>query len=81
MGRSHDFCINIFNVSLALELEMFTDEMGHFKESCLKNCYKFLKFVNFENRGTAIQQDILRAMRKLMLTSSLLLANNRSAYF
>ena len=55
--------------------------MGSFKKSCLKNCYKILNFANFENGGTAIQRDILRAMQKLLPTSSLLLVNNRSAYF
>ena len=55
--------------------------MGSFKKSCLINCYKILNFANFENGGTAIQRDILRAVRKLLPTSSLLLVNNRSAYF
>ena len=36
--------------------------MGSFKNSCLKNGYKILKFANFENGGTAIQRDILHAM-------------------
>ena len=36
--------------------------MGSFKKSCLKNCYKILKFVNFENGGTDVQRGILRAM-------------------
>ena len=36
--------------------------MGSFEESCLKDCYKILNFANFENGGTAIQQDILLAM-------------------
>ena len=56
-------------------------KMGNFKKSCLKNCYKILKFANFQNWGTAIQRDILRAMWKILSTSSLLLVNNRSAYF
>ena len=30
-------------------------KMGSFKKSCLKNCYKILKFANFENGGTDIQ--------------------------
>ena len=30
--------------------------MGGFKKSCLKNCYKTLKFANFENGGTDIQR-------------------------
>ena len=55
--------------------------MGSFKKSCLKNCYKILNFANFENVGTAIQLDILRAMLKLLSTSSLLLVSNGSAYF
>ena len=55
--------------------------MESFKKSCLKNCYKILNFADFENVGTAIQRDILRAMRKLLPTSSLLLVNNGSAYF
>ena len=55
--------------------------MGNFKKSCLKNCYKILNFANFENGDTAIQRDVLRAMRKLLPTSSLQLVNNRSAYF
>ena len=37
-------------------------KMGSFEKSCLKNCYKILKFVNFENGGTDFQRDILRAM-------------------
>ena len=56
-------------------------KMGSFKKSCLKNCYKILKFANFENGGTATQRDILLAMCKLLSTSSLLLVNNRYAYF
>ena len=55
--------------------------MGSFKMSCLKNCFKIVKFANFENGGTDIQQGILRAMWKILPTSSLLLVNNRSAYF
>ena len=39
-------------------------KMGSFKKSFLKKCYNILKFANFENGGTAIQRDILRAMRK-----------------
>ena len=56
-------------------------KMESFKKSCLKNCYKILKFANFENGGTDIQGVILRAMREILSTSSLLLVNNRSAYF
>ena len=56
-------------------------KMGSFEKSCLKNCYKILKFANFENGGTDIQGVILRAMREILPTSSLLLVNNRSAYF
>ena len=56
-------------------------KMGSFKKSCLKNCYKILKFANFENGGTDVQRVILCAMRKILPTSSLLLVNNRSAYF
>ena len=55
--------------------------MGSFKKSCLKNCYKIVKFANFENGGTDIQWGILRAMWKILPTSSLLLVNNMSAYF
>ena len=55
--------------------------MGSFKKSCLKNCYKIVNFANFENGGTDIQRGILRAMWKILPTSSLLLVNNRSAYF
>ena len=55
--------------------------MGSFKKSCLKNCYKILKFANFENGGTNIQRVILRAMREILPTSTLLLVNNRSTYF
>ena len=55
--------------------------MGSFKKSCLNNCYKVLNSANFENGGTTIQRDILRAMRKRLPTSSLLLVNKRSAYF
>ena len=55
--------------------------MGSFKKSCLKNCYKILKFANFENGGTNIQRVILRAMREILPTSTLLLINNRSVYF
>ena len=56
--------------------------MGSFKKSCLKNCYKILKFANFENGGTDIQGVLfLRAMREILPTSSLLPVNNRSAYF
>ena len=29
--------------------------MVSFKKSCLKNCYKILKFANFENGGIDIQ--------------------------
>ena len=36
--------------------------MGSFKKSYLKNCYKILKFANFEDGGTDIQRDILRAI-------------------
>ena len=36
--------------------------MGSFKESCRKNCYKIWNFANFENGGSAIQRDILLAM-------------------
>ena len=56
-------------------------KMRSFKKSCLKDCYKILKFANFENGGTDIQGVILRAMREILPTSSLLLVNNRSAYF
>ena len=55
--------------------------MGSFKKSCLKNCYKILKFANFENGGTGVQRVILCAMRKILPTSSLLLVNIMSAYF
>ena len=55
--------------------------MGSFKKSCLKNCYKILKFVKFENGGTDTQRDILRTMWKILPTYKLLLVNNRSAYF
>ena len=55
--------------------------MGSFKKSCLKNCYKILKFANFENGSTDIQGVILRAMREILPTFSMLLVNNRSAYF
>ena len=55
--------------------------MGSFKKSYLKNCYKILNFANCKNGGTDIQPDILRAMRKVLPVSSLLLVNNRSAYF
>ena len=54
---------------------------GSFKKSCLKNCYKILKFTNFENEGTDIQGVVMRAMREILPTSSLLLVNNRSTYF
>ena len=56
-------------------------KMGSFKKSCLKNCYKILKFASFENGGTDNQEVILRAMQEILPTSSLLLVNNRSAYF
>ena len=36
--------------------------MGSVKKSCLKNCYKILKFAKFENGGSDIQRDILRAL-------------------
>ena len=36
--------------------------MGSFKKSGLKDCYKILKFANFENGVADIQRDILRAM-------------------
>ena len=39
---------------------------GSFKKSCLKNCYKILKFTNFENEGTDIQRVIMRAMREIL---------------
>ena len=55
--------------------------METFRKSCLKNCYIIVIFANFENGGTDIQQGILRAMWKILPTSSLLLVNNRSAYF
>ena len=55
--------------------------MGSFKKSCLKNCYTILKFANFENGGTDIPRDILRAMLNFLPISPLLLDNNRSAYF
>ena len=35
--------------------------MESFKKSCLKNCYKILKFANFENGGTNIQREFLCA--------------------
>ena len=56
-------------------------KMGSFKKSCHKTCYKILKFAYFENGGTDIQGVILRAMREILPASSLLLVNNRSAYF
>ena len=56
-------------------------KMESFKKSCLKNYYKIVKFANFENGGTDIQRGILRAMWKILSTSSRLLVNNRSAYF
>ena len=40
-----------------------------------------IEICEFENGGTDIQRDILRAIGKIMPISSLLLANNRSAYF
>ena len=55
--------------------------MGSFKKSCLKNCYKKLKFAIFENGGNDIQRTILRAIRKILPTVSLQMVNNRSAYF
>ena len=55
--------------------------MRSFKKSCLKNCYKILEFANFENGGTDIQGVILCAMQEILPTSSLLLVNNRFAYF
>ena len=55
--------------------------MGSFKKSCLNEYYKILKFANFENGGTDIQGVILRAMREILPTSSLLLVNKRSTYF
>ena len=33
----------------------FRMKMGSFKKPSLKNCYKILKFANFENGGTDIQ--------------------------
>ena len=36
--------------------------MGSFKKSYLKNCYKILKFANFENVGIGTEQDILHAL-------------------
>ena len=56
-------------------------KIGSLKKAYLKNCYKILKFANFEKGGTDIQVVILRAMREILPTSSLLLVNTRSAYF
>ena len=53
--------------------------MRIFKNSCLKNCYKILKFANFVNGGIDIQREIPRAIRKFSPTASLLMVK-RSAY-
>ena len=41
----------------------------NFKNSCLKNCYRMLKFANIENGCTDIQRDILSAMWNILPTS------------
>ena len=47
--------------------------------SCLKNCDKVLKFVNFRNGGVASQRSILHVMWKLLTIPSLILVDDRSA--
>ena len=56
-------------------------KMGSFKKPCLKNFDKILNFTNFEIGVTDIQQNIMHVIWKIWSISSLLLINDRSAYF